>query len=93
MKNFLTFKVESYMGAFFVVALGTFFIILFFLLRQSFEADVDVINANNAKVKFVSVPERNLIDEWAAQNNILIPESASRYRYIINTYPNKPWTQ
>lgn len=91
MKNPLTLRIESYLGAIFIMALALFFIIFMFSANQSLEADLEVLNAQGAKIKIISSSEKKLIEEWVNQNQIVIPESESKYRYMILKYPNRPW--
>jgi len=91
MKNPVTFKVESYMGIFFVTALGIFFMGFFVLATRSFQADVDAISFGNAKIRVISRTEENLINEWLSKNEIDIPDSKIYYRYILKNNPDRPW--
>ncbi|MBI2057621.1 MAG: hypothetical protein HYT63_01400 [Candidatus Yanofskybacteria bacterium] len=98
MKNLLTIKVESSLGIIFLIGLALFFIFFFFIIIKNFNSDIDVetLQASNIKrIKVVSVPERKLIDGWLEDNIsvVIIPESESKYRYILKKYPDKPWTR
>lgn len=89
-KNFLTFRVESALGAVFIVGLSSLFIGFLFTSMKSFNADVEMVDVNPASVKYISYTERSLIDKWVSDNKIEIPKDKG-YRYVIGKYPEKPW--
>ncbi|MBI2676418.1 MAG: hypothetical protein HYX21_00480 [Candidatus Yanofskybacteria bacterium] len=98
MKNPLTLKVESSLGIVLLACLALFFISFFFIVMKNFNLDVDaeILQASNIKrIKVVSGPERELIDGWLKGNTsvIILPESESKYRYILHKYPDKPWAK
>ena len=93
MKNIMTFRVESYLGIFFVTALGIFFMGFFVLATRSFEADVDAISFGNNKIRVISRTEENLINEWLLENEMDIPDSKAYYRYILKNNPDRPWLE
>ena len=92
MKNLLTFRVESSLGAAFISLLSLFFISLLFIAIKNFDSDIDVMTAtgNSIKLSKVTETERLLMGEWVAENSIDIPEG-SGYRYLIRKYPSRPW--
>lgn len=94
MRNFLTFKIESVLGAVFIVAFAGFFIGLFFIFMRNYDSDLSTANSVSS-VAFYGLPqERILVKEWIKQNNIRdVPAGPTRMRYLINKYPDRPWTQ
>ena len=90
MRNPFTFEVEGWLGASFIGLLGVFLVATFFIVFKNFNTDVDTLNANPSIIKGISPTERTLIDTWVAANGVQIPEGKG-YRYIIDTYPDKPW--
>lgn len=80
------------MGAVFMALLGAFFISLLFVTIKNAQTDIDIMSATNSQVKSRSVSgaELGLMQEWIGDNNIQIPEGQS-YRYILRTYPDRPW--
>ncbi|MBI4160678.1 MAG: hypothetical protein HY506_02110 [Candidatus Yanofskybacteria bacterium] len=91
MKNFLTVRVESWLGSVFIIALSAFFVGLFFTATKNFGSDMEILNSDNAKLRTVSSQERNLIDEWLARNNAGFSVEELGYRFIVKKFPDKPW--
>jgi hypothetical protein len=94
MKNVLTYRVESSLGAVFISLLSLFFIGLMFIAVKNFESDIDVMSAidtsSGIKTAPVSKTEVALIQEWVKINSIVIPEG-SGFRYLLRKYPDRPW--
>lgn len=92
MKNPITFRVESSLGAVFISLLSFFFIGLLFISIKNFETETDVmdITAGNNKVSNFSNPERALMRNWILDNDVELPEG-SGYKYLIRKYPDRPW--
>jgi len=92
MKNFLTSTVESVFGIIFIVVVTGFFVGVIFIAVKNFNSDIAIAEAQSGDVelKYVSQTERELINTWIADNNMTFPEGKG-YRYIIKTYPDKPW--
>lgn len=88
--NFLTIKIESYMGAIFISLLAAFFIGLIFISVKNFGSDVSVINSEQVRIKTVSTAERVLIQNWIKENDVEIPEGVW-YKYLLERYPSRPW--
>ena len=91
MKNFTTFKTESYMGALLLLIMGAFMVGFFILAIKSFDSDVEMINIGNAKIKTVSDSEKSMMSIWASRRDVNIPEGESFYQYLLKNYPSKPW--
>lgn len=87
--NFNTFKVESWLGAVFVLLLAGFFLGLFFIFMKNF--DSDLATANTTAASYGSPQERSAMNEWAKKNNIDAPPGPNRVRYLISRYPDRPW--
>jgi len=92
MKNPLTFRVESSLGAVFISMLSLFFIGLIFIFMKNLESDIDIMSANDGPIKSISRADILRIKRWTDQNNIDIPEGEG-YRYILRKYPDKPWLE
>lgn len=92
MRNPLTFRVESSLGAAFVSLLSMFFIGLLFIAIKNFETDVDIMSMDtqNNRIRTTSKTEFNLMKEWVDDNDINIPEGSGP-RYLRREYPDKPW--
>ncbi len=92
MKNPITFRVESSLGAVFISLLAFFFIGLMFIAVKNFETDIDIMTATSggSKITHLSESERSLILEWVENKNVEIPES-SGYKYLVRKYPDRPW--
>lgn len=92
MKNPLTYRMESSLGAVFISLLALFFTGLMFTAVKNFESDIDVMTSNTSTVSAlkVSPAELNLVREWIDYNHIEVPEG-SGYKYLVRKYPNKPW--
>lgn len=90
MKNPFTVKIESYMGAIFIVAFSAFFVGLMIIAVNNFSSEVDIMNSQQVKVRGVSETEYVLIRDWVKDNNIQVPEGKGA-RYIISKYPSRPW--
>ncbi len=92
MKNILTLKVESALGAIFISLLSIFLVSIMFIAMKNFESDDDIANASRSTIKFLSLNERLEIKTWVTNNNINIPPGKG-FRYVIKTYPDKPWLE
>lgn len=90
MNNPLTMQVESRLGAAYIALLGLFFVGLIFIALKNFNSDSVVLESQTAQVKTISSTERDLINNWIQENDIIVP-TGKGYRYIIQQYPNKPW--
>lgn len=92
MKNPLTFRVESSLGAAFISLLSLFFIGMLFAAVKNFDSDIDIMTATSGEVKVVRVSEteRLLMQDWISSNSIDLPEGRG-YRYLIGKYPDRPW--
>ena len=92
MKNPLSFRVESSLGAVFISLLGLFFVGLLFASINNFESDVDVMTSISSNVgpKGISQTERILMQDWVTANSIEIPKG-SGYKYLLRKYPDHPW--
>jgi hypothetical protein len=92
MKNPITFRVESSLGAVFISLLAFFFIGLIFIAVKNFETDIDVMTSisNSNRITHLSESERILIVEWAEYNDVTIPDGRG-YRYLVRKYPDRPW--
>ena len=92
MKNLVTFKVESILGATFISVLSIFFVSILFIEMKNFNSDTDIMAIDTSSIKFISSTERIEIQNWVRSNNIKIP-SGQGYRYVLRTYPDKPWLE
>lgn len=92
MKNPLTFRVESSLGAVYISLLSMFFIGLLFTAVKNFESDVDIMTSTSGSIKTlkISATESALIQEWIVGNGVIIPKG-SGYRYLLRKYPDRPW--
>ena len=92
MKNPLTFRTESSLGAVFISLLSMFFIGLLFISIKNAENDIDIVNGTYAATgaRKISHTELSLIRSWLSENNIDIPEGRG-YKYLIRKYPDRPW--
>lgn len=90
MRNPFTFRIESSLGAVFVLLLGGFFVSVLFVVMKNFNSDIDILTTEQAQVKSLSSSQRALIEAWARDNNVEIPEGQGYY-YLIRMYPDKPW--
>ncbi len=92
MKNPLTLRIETWLGSVFVLLAAAFFVGLFVIALKNFNSDTQILNSSGTKLRTVSPEERSLIDQWLQQNNVGISASEVGYRYIIQKFPDKPWT-
>lgn len=92
LKNPLTYRVESSLGAVFICLLSLFFIGLLFIAVKNFETDVDIMTTTGTGIKTLKISgeETVLIKDWISRNNVIIP-SGSGYRYLLRKYPDRPW--
>ena len=90
MRNFLTFQIESWIGAVFVISLAGFFIGFLFISMKNFDSDISLLDVSQSSIKGISQTERILIKNWVDTNNVQVPEGKG-FRYLINKYPSKPW--
>ncbi len=92
MKNPLTFRVESWVGALLILAVSTFLLGICIIAVKNFSSDTDVLAfSSEVKLKTISAEEKKLIDDWLASTNSSISVKDVGYRYIIKKYPDKPW--
>ncbi len=92
MKNILTFKVESALGVVFISMLSVFFVSILFIEIKNFNSDSDVFDSTSPSIKFVSPAERAQIQQWVIDNHIHLL-AGQGFRYLIKTYPDKPWLE
>ena len=92
LKNPLTYRVESSLGATFILLLTTFFISLFFIAMKNFNTDIDILTLDYStpKIRKISRSEVVFIQEWIKINQIEIPEGLG-YNYLVRKYPDRPW--
>ena len=83
-------KVESYMGAFFVLSTAIFFGLMIYRSAQDFDSENMVMESQRVRIKTVSPTEKALINDWVNENHITLPKGKG-YRYVINEYKTKPW--
>ena len=93
MKNPLTATVESYMVSVMVLLFSIFLIGLLLLAIKNFNTDNAIISeaVNRSLIKTISPQERVLIDDWIMENDINLSVREVGYRYIVETFPDKPW--
>jgi len=91
MKNPLTFRIESWVGAVLVLGFSAFFVGLFVVALQNYSSDLDILNSSGAKVRTISPQEKALIDKWLTKSDIGISVQEVGYRYILQNFPNRPW--
>ncbi len=90
LKSFLTFKVESILGAIFIIGVAGYFVGFLFVSMQNFDTDIALMDVDSSNIKYITDTERGLIDLWVANNGLSIPEGKG-YRYLMSLYPDKPW--
>lgn len=88
--NIITSRVESGLGATFVVLLIAFLAGVLFIAIKNFDSDTIVLDSSNAQLVSMSSTERQLITAWIQNNNIQIPPGKG-YHYVEQQYPDKPW--
>jgi len=91
MKNPLTQKVESWLGAFIVLSFSAFLVGWFLIAVKNFSSDTDSVNFSALRLETVSPEEKLLIDQWLKQNNLKASQVGANYRRIIQQFPDKPW--
>jgi len=93
MRNPLTFRVESWLGSFFVLAFSAFLVGWFLLAMKNFDTETQILGSPNVKLRTISAQEKILIDEWIKRFNpdLSVPEVG--YRFIVKSYPDKPWLE
>ena len=89
-RNPLTIKVESYLGAFFVLSTAIFFGLMVYRSAQDFDSESIIMESQRVSIKTVSPTEKTLINNWVKANHITLPKGKG-YRYVINEYKTKPW--
>ena len=74
--------------------LGLFLSSLLFVTIKNAQIDIDIMSATSGQIKskVVSKTELVLMQEWLKINKIKISEGQG-YRYILKTYPERPWLQ
>jgi hypothetical protein len=92
MKNPLTLNIETWFGSVLVLLASAFFVGFFMIALKNFNSDTQILNSSGAKLRTISPEERSLIDRWLQQNNVGISAEEVGYRYIIQKFPDKPWT-
>lgn len=90
-RNPLTFRIESWVGAVLVLGFSAFMVGIFIVALKNFNSDVDILNASGTKVKTIPSYERAMIDEWISKSNIGLSVQEVGYRYILQHFPDKPW--
>ncbi len=90
MESFSTWKLESILGAILVVLVAGFFVTKIFAVLSDFNTEVEIQTNDQVVVKGIPETERKLIEAWVHDNNIEVPPGKG-YRYLIQTYPDKPW--
>mgnify|MGYP001592713850 CR=1 FL=1 len=92
MKNPLTYKMESSLGAVFISLLALFFIGLLFIAIKNFNTDIDImtVSSNTPNIRKISDSELALVQEWIKINHVEIPEGRG-YNYLMRRYPGRPW--
>lgn len=90
MRNLLALHVELGLGAVFIVLFAAFFLGFFYITVKNFTTNQDIYAASSSRVKSISATERLLMQSWVERDTIVIPEGEG-YRYLIKTYPDKPW--
>ncbi|KKT81042.1 MAG: hypothetical protein A3B99_05440 [Candidatus Yanofskybacteria bacterium RIFCSPHIGHO2_02_FULL_44_12b] len=91
MKNYATFRIESWSGAVYICILTAFFVSILFITMQNFNSDMDVLASSSSDIKLISASERLEIKSWAERNKIDISLLKGGYRQLIVRYPDKPW--
>lgn len=92
MKNILTFHIESWLGAVYVLLVAAFLVGLFLIAMKNFNSDNEILNASGSSLKTISSVERQAIDSWLVENSKLSTKEVG-YRFIIQKYPDKPWLE
>ena len=91
MQNPLTFRVEALIGSIFIIAFAGFMIGIVLVNVKNADSEAAFLNVPNASVKLVSDPERQQMEDWLKSGNIEIPKGRSTTRYLLQTYPDRPW--
>jgi len=93
MKNPLTFRTESSLGAVFISLLSLFFLGLIFIAIKNFNTDIDIMTGthdNSTRINRISQTELVLIQTWIQDNKIEVPDGRG-YKYLLRKYPSRPW--
>ena len=90
MKNFATFRVESWLGSLFILAFASFFVGLLFVSMKNYDSE---LTSNNSAIAsaYGSPRERSVMNQWAEKNNINAPLGPNRVRWFLSNYPDRPW--
>lgn len=88
--NWSTFRVEAGWGSLIVLLVSAFAVTKLYSAIIDFSMEVDIQSTNIAQLKTIPESQRVLIAQWIRENSIEVP-TGKGYRYIINTYPEKPW--
>ena len=91
MKNPLTFRLESGMGALIISIFAIAFIAFLFIEMSKYNSDLDVLTLGSTRINAVSPQEKELIDQWIASSGNDISVKDVGYLYILRQYPDKPW--
>ncbi len=73
-----------------IVLFSAFLLGFFFLAVRGFGDDLEMSGDNQTQLLHISDTQRQLMDDWVMENNIQIPPGEG-YRYLLRTYPSKPW--
>jgi hypothetical protein len=94
MKNYLTVKIESWLGMVIIFLVSVFLLNIFLVAVKNFDSDIIIINSTSEPilVKNISETEKQLIRDWIKDNKIELPEDFS-FKYFINKYPSRPWLE
>ena len=98
MRNPLTFRVESWIGALLLLGVAGFFIALMFSAQSSFSSDLNVdismstqTQRRHKTTEAIAQTDRALIDAWIAEGDIVVPPDVDVYKFVLKNYPDKPW--
>jgi len=92
LRNPLTFQVESWVGSLLVLAFAVFLVGIFFVALKNFNSEAEILaSPSGVNFKKISLEEKKLIDNWLNKTKPDITVNDVGYRYIIKTYPEKPW--
>lgn len=94
MRNPLTFRVESVVGALMILAISGFFVGLFYANARNFDSELMTLNPETktwiSAAKSSSEERKQMLD-WVQKNDIELPLSGDQIRYLMVKYPERPW--
>jgi len=93
MKNPLTFRIESNVGALILLIVSSFFIFIFSSSYSVFIQELEIQSITQTQLLIPSRTERHLMIQWAHENHVEIPNDQSRYRHLVVKHPNRPWLE